>query len=139
VLETPDEALERMLVMNLKTAFVCTRAVLPTMIAQRRGRIVNVTARPALAGGAMVGAYAIAKAGVATLTRVVAEEVREHGITVNAIAPSTIDTPANRAAMPDADHASWVAPAAIATTLLFLCGDAAGATSGAIVPVYGRA
>jgi len=139
VVETPEEELDRMLVMNLKTAFVCTRAVLPAMIEQRAGRIVNVTARPALAGGAFVGAYAISKAGVAALTRAVADEVREHGVTVNAIAPSTIDTPANRAAMPDAEHASWVQPAEIASTLLFLAGEGAGATSGAIVPVYGRA
>jgi NAD(P)-dependent dehydrogenase (short-subunit alcohol dehydrogenase family) len=128
-----------MLAMNVKTAFVTTRAVVPGMIARKAGRIVNVTARPALVGGAGVGAYAISKAGVATLTRVLADEVREHGITVNAIAPSTIDTPANRAAMPDADHEAWVKPELIAATLVFLASDAAGATSGAIIPVYGRA
>jgi NAD(P)-dependent dehydrogenase (short-subunit alcohol dehydrogenase family) len=139
IAETPARELERMLAMNLTTAFLCSRAVLPAMIAQRAGRIVNVAARAALVGGANVGAYAIAKAGVATLTRVLAEETREHGITVNAIAPSTIDTPANRAAMPAADHGRWVAPATIAATLVFLASDAAAATSGAIVPVYGAA
>jgi NAD(P)-dependent dehydrogenase (short-subunit alcohol dehydrogenase family) len=139
VVETPEAELDRMLAMNVKTAFVTTRAVVPGMIARKAGRIVNVTARPALVGGAGVGAYAISKAGVATLTRVLADEVREHGITVNAIAPSTIDTPANRAAMPDADHEAWVKPELIAATLVFLASDAAGATSGAIIPVYGRA
>ena len=139
IAETPAVELERMLELNLKTAFICARAVLPGMLARGAGRIVNVTARPALAGGAGVGAYAIAKAGVATLTRVLADEVRDRGVTVNAIAPSVIDTPANRAAMPDADHASWVAPATIAAVLVFLASDAAAATSGAIVPVYGRA
>jgi len=139
IAETLEVELERMLELNLKTAFICARAVLPGMLARGAGRIVNVTARPALAGGAGVGAYAIAKAGVATLTRVLADEVRDRGVTVNAIAPSVIDTPANRAAMPDADHASWVAPATIAAVLVFLASDAAAATSGAIVPVYGRA
>ena len=139
IAETLEVELERMLELNLKTAFICARAVLPGMLARGAGRIVNVTARPALAGGAGVGAYAIAKAGVATLTRVLADEVRARGVTVNAIAPSVIDTPANRAAMPDADHASWVAPATIAAVLVFLASDAAAATSGAIVPVYGRA
>lgn len=139
VTETPVAEIDRQFAMNLKTAFVCAQAVLPAMIRQRAGRIVNVTARPALTGGANLSAYAIAKAGVAALTRALADEVREHGITVNAVAPSTIDTPANRAAMPDADPARWVEPEAIAATLVFLASDAAAATSGAIIPVYGRA
>src|SRR6266403_1996057 len=93
IVETDDHELDRLFAMNLKTAFVCTRAVLPVMIRQKHGRIVNVTARPALTGGGGVTAYAITKAGVAALTRAAADEVREHGVTVNAIAPSTIDTP----------------------------------------------
>jgi len=137
--ETPEAELDRMLTVNLKTAFLCAQAVLPAMIRQRSGRIVNVTSRPALTGGANLSAYAIAKAGVAALTRALADEVREHGITVNAIAPSTIDTPANRAAMPDVDPARWVKPEEIAATLVFLASDAAAATSGAIIPVYARA
>jgi NAD(P)-dependent dehydrogenase (short-subunit alcohol dehydrogenase family) len=139
IVETDDRDLDRLFAMNVKTAFVCTRAVLPTMIRQQHGRIVNVTARPALTGGAGVTAYAIAKAGVAALTRAVADEVREHGVTVNAIAPSTIDTPANRAAMPDVDPSRWVKAEEIAATLVFLASDAASATSGAIVPIYARA
>ncbi len=139
VVETDDHELDRLFAMNLKTAFVCTRAVLPVMIRQKHGRIVNVTARPALTGGGGVTAYAITKAAVAALTRAAADEVREHGVTVNAIAPSTIDTPANRAAMPDVDPSRWVKPEEIAATLVFLSSDAAGATSGAIVPIYARA
>ena len=139
IVETDDPELDQLFAMNVKTAFVCTRAALPAMIRQQRGRIVNVTARPALLGGAGVTAYAITKAGVAALTRAVADEVREHGVTVNAIAPSTIDTPANRAAMPDVDPSRWVRPEEIAATLVFLASDTAGATSGAIVPIYARA
>ncbi|MBI3768758.1 MAG: SDR family oxidoreductase [Deltaproteobacteria bacterium] len=139
ITETNEHELDRLFAMNVKTAFLCTQAVLPTMIRQRRGRIVNVTSRPALIGGAGVSAYAITKAGVAALTRAAADEVREHGVTVNAIAPSTIDTPANRAAMPKVDPARWVKPEEIAATLVFLASDAAAATSGAIIPVYARA
>ena len=139
VVETDDHELDRLFAMNLKTAFVCTRAVLPVMIRQKHGRIVNVTARPALTGGGGVTAYAITKAAVAALTRAAADEVREHGVTVNAIAPSTIDTPANRAAMQQVDPSRWVKPEEIAATLVFLASDAAGATSGAIVPIYARA
>lgn len=136
--EAPESELDDMLAMNLKTAYVCTRAALPVMQRQKAGRIINVTSRPALVGGANVAAYAIAKAGVAALTRAVADEVRDDGITVNAIAPSTIDTPANRAAMPSADPTRWVAVEQIAATLVFLASDAAAATTGAIIPIYGR-
>ncbi len=139
VAETTEAELDRLLTTNLKTAFFCTQAVLPAMIRQRWGRIVNVTARPGLVGGGGIAAYAVSKAAVAALTRAAADDVREHGITVNAIAPSTIDTPANRAAMPTVDPSRWVKPEEIAATLVFLASDAAAATSGAIIPVYARA
>ncbi len=139
VVETDVAELQRLFAMNVQTAFTCTRAVLPVMIRQGHGRIVNVTARPALTGGGGVSAYAITKAGVAALTRAAADEVREHGITVNAIAPSTINTPANRAAMPKVDPTRWVKPEEIAAALVFLASDAAAATSGAIIPIYARA
>jgi len=138
VLETTEAELDRLLTTNLKTAFFCTQAVLPQMIRQGAGRIVNVTARPGLVGGGGIAAYAISKAAVAALTRAAADDVREHGVTVNAIAPSTIDTPANRKAMPDVDPSRWVKPEEIAATLVFLASDAAAATSGAIIPVYAR-
>jgi len=139
LVETPVADLERLFAMNVKTVYVCAQAVVPAMVKQRWGRIVNVSARPALIGGANVAAYASTKAGVAALTRALADEVREHGITVNAIAPSTIDTPVNRAAMPQVDPSRWVKPEQIAATLVFLASDAAAATSGAIIPVYARA
>jgi NAD(P)-dependent dehydrogenase (short-subunit alcohol dehydrogenase family) len=139
VAETSEGELDRLFAMNLKTAFLCTQAVLSAMIRQRHGRIMNITARPGLIGGGGVAAYAATKAAVAALTRAAADEVREHGITVNAIAPSTIDTPANRAAMPKVDPARWVKSEEIAAMLVFLASDAAAATSGAIIPVYARA
>src|SRR6185436_2025652 len=105
------------------------------------GRIVNVAARPALEprSGAGMAAYVASKAAVAALTQALAAELAPRRILVNAIAPSIIDTPANRAAMPDADHASWPTPAEIAATILFLASADNQVTSGAIVPVYGRA
>lgn len=139
VVETTEAELDRLLTINLKTAFLCTQAVLPVMTKQGAGRIVNVTARPGLVGGGGIAAYTISKAAVAALTRATADEVREQGITVNAIAPSTIDTPANRKAMPKVDPSRWVKPGEIAATLVFLASDAAAATSGAIIPVYARA
>jgi NAD(P)-dependent dehydrogenase (short-subunit alcohol dehydrogenase family) len=84
-------------------------------------------------------AYAVAKAGVAALTRSLAVELRDEGILVNAIVPSIIDTPTNRQAMPDADFASWPSPDEIAETVAFLCSPANSLTSGALVPIYGRA
>lgn len=138
LVETPEAEIDRLFAMNLKTAFLCAQAVVPAMVRQHAGSIVNVAARPALVGGARVSAYAIAKAGVVALTRALADEVREHGITVNAIAPSTIDTAANRAAMPQADPSRWVKPEGVAATLVFLASDAAAATSGAVIPIYGR-
>ena len=124
---------------NLVTTFLCCRAACIAM-AGRGGRIVNVTARPGLewrTGAGMV-AYTASKAAVAALTVALAQEVVKDGILVNAIAPSTIDTPANRKSMPDADHASWPKPDEIAQTIVFLASPANQVTRGAIVPVYGK-
>jgi NAD(P)-dependent dehydrogenase (short-subunit alcohol dehydrogenase family) len=139
VAETADEELERMLDLNLRTAWCLARAAVPAMASAGWGRIVNVGARDALAGRAGFAAYGISKAGVLRLTEALAAETRDHGITANAILPSLIDTAANRNAMPDADFRRWVSPAAIAETILFLCGDGAGAAiSGAAIPLFGR-
>ena len=125
----------RMLTLNLNTAMLGCRAVLPAMIRAGRGRIVNIASRAVVppAGGFI--AYTVAKSAVITLTQALAQEVRAHGITVNAVLPSTMDTPANRRAMPDADRSSWVSTDAVALVVTFLASDAAEAVSGAAVPV----
>ncbi|MGH2943310.1 MAG: SDR family oxidoreductase, partial [Solirubrobacteraceae bacterium] len=101
--------------------------------------IVCVSSRAALRPFAGAAGYVVAKAAVLALVDVLAEEYRSDGIRANAVLPSVIDTPANRRAMPDADHGSWVAPEQIASVVRFLCEDASGVVSGAHVPVYGRA
>jgi len=125
----------RMLTLNLNTAMLGCRAVLPAMTRAGRGRIVNIASRAVVppAGGFI--AYTVAKSAVITLTQALAQEVRAHGITVNAVLPSTMDTPANRRAMPDADRSSWVSTDAVALVVTFLASDAAEAVSGAAVPV----
>ena len=122
---------------NLKTAVCACRAVLPLLPAQQ-GRIINVGAAAAGKAGAGMGAYAASKSGVARLTEALAEELKDKGVTVNAVLPSIIDTPANRADMPNADFTRWVAPAALADVILFLASDAARAITGASIPVLGR-
>ncbi len=126
---------------NLVTTFLCCRSAVLAMSGNPAGgRIVNVTARPGIEwrSGAGMAAYAATKAAVAAFTVALAQEVVKDGILVNAVAPSTIDTPANRKAMPDADHDAWPKPAELAQTILFLASPANQVTRGAIVPVYGR-
>ncbi len=140
VTETSRLDLEKMLLLNLGTAFLCSREAVRNMRgAGTGGRIVNVGAKVSEVpiGGAV--AYSISKAGVAALTRSLAVEVRNDGILVNAVLPSTIDTPANRGAMPKADHDKWPRPAELAQTILWLASPDNTVTSGALVPVYGRA
>jgi NAD(P)-dependent dehydrogenase (short-subunit alcohol dehydrogenase family) len=123
---------------NLKTAVVASKAALPYLRARGGGRIINVGAAAAVKAGKGMGPYTAAKAGVAKLTESLAEELKDHGINVNAVLPSTIDTPANRADMPNADFSRWVAADALADVILFLASDAARAVTGALVPVLGR-
>ena len=139
VADTGKAALMAQLEQNLVSCFLCCRAAANAMRGQG-GRIVNVAARPALEprAGAGMSAYAIAKSGVATLTVALAEEVAGDGILVNAVAPSIMDTPANRAAMPKADHAAWPKVEEVAATILFLASPDNRVTRGAIVPVYGK-
>lgn len=129
---------DRLFAMNLKTALNASRAALPLLKASPAGRIVNVGAAGALKAAAGMGAYAASKAAVHKLTESLAEELKADGITVNAVLPSIIDTPANRADMPDADFAAWVAPADLAAVILFLASESARAVTGALVPVTGR-
>ena len=139
VAETGQAALMAQIDGNLVSCFLCCRAAVNAMAAGG-GRIVNVAARPALEWrtGAGMTAYTVAKAGVAALTVALAEEVAKDGILVNAVAPSIMDTPANRAAMPKADHAAWPKVEEVAATILFLASPDNRVTRGAIVPVYGK-
>jgi NAD(P)-dependent dehydrogenase (short-subunit alcohol dehydrogenase family) len=127
--------------MNALSCFLCSRAAIGAIRARgdgKGGRIVNVAARPALEPrlGAGMVAYAASKAAVATLTQALAEEVAGNDIWINAVAPSVLDTPANRAAMPDAPHHRWVALPAIAELIAFLASPDNGSTRGAVIPVY---
>ena len=132
--------LRQQLETNVVTTYLCCRAAVAAM-AGRAGRIVNVAARPGLEwrGGANMVAYAAAKAAVAALTVALAEETAKQHILVNAVAPSVIDTPANRTAMPKADHGRWPKPAAIAATILHLASPRNSVTRGSVVTVYGEA
>ncbi len=123
---------------NLRTTLLCCRAVIPQMLRQGHGRIVNVASRDALAGGAGYSAYSASKSAVLRLTESMAAELKNSNINVNCIMPGTIDTPQNRKAIPNGDFSKWVEPAAIADVILFLISDAARAINGAAVPVFGR-
>ncbi len=133
--QTPLEMWDALYRMNLRTAVAMTRAVLPGMRERKRGSIVNVTAAPALDAAPGIAAYGASKAGVALLTRSLQQEVGAVGIRVNAIVPTTIDTPANREAMPDADFSSWSPPERIAEVVLWLASDTSAAVRGALLPV----
>ncbi|MDW8107855.1 MAG: SDR family oxidoreductase, partial [Armatimonadota bacterium] len=135
--ETPVEAWEQMLSMNLHTAFLVSRATVPLLLRAGGGAIVHISGRAGLAGFAGGAGYCVAKAGVIRLTEVLAAELKEHGVNVNCALPGTIDTPANRAARPDADFERWVPPEAIGEVIMFLCSPAARAIHGAAIPVYG--
>jgi NAD(P)-dependent dehydrogenase (short-subunit alcohol dehydrogenase family) len=141
VSETDKAALMHQIDTNFVTCFLCCRAAVRAMaVGKAGGRIVNVAARPALEwrSGAGMAAYTTSKAAVAALTVALAEEVARDGILVNAVAPSIMDTPANRKAMPKADHAAWPKVEEVAQTILFLASPDNRVTRGAVTPVYGR-
>lgn len=127
----------RMYAMNLTTALNASRAALPRLLAGGEGRIVNVGANGAVRAEAGMGAYAAAKSAVHRLTESLAAETKGRGVTVNAVLPSIIDTPANRADMPQADTSGWVTPDELAGVMLFLASPQASAVTGALVPVVG--
>jgi NAD(P)-dependent dehydrogenase (short-subunit alcohol dehydrogenase family) len=129
---------ERMYRMNLLTAVAASQAALPWVLKSTSGRIVNIGANGAMKAAAGMGAYAASKSGVARFTEALAEELKERGITVNALLPSTIDTPANRVDMPEADFARWVRPEQIGDAIVFLLSDRAQAITGALIPIVGR-
>jgi NAD(P)-dependent dehydrogenase (short-subunit alcohol dehydrogenase family) len=137
VAEGDAKTWQRMYALNVLTALNASRAAIPLLAASPAGRIVNIGAIGALQAGSGMGAYAASKAGVHRLTEALAAEWKGR-ITVNAVLPSTIDTPANRASMPKADFGKWVTPQELAEVILFLVSDAASAVTGALLPVSGR-
>lgn len=135
--ETADEIWTRMLDLNVNTLVQACRAVVPRMLATGFGKVVNVAAASAASGKAQMGAYVAAKSSVARITETLSHELRASHINVNAVAPSIIDTPANRAAMPDADPTQWVSPEDLANVIRFLASDEAVAVHGVVLPVVG--
>ena len=137
--ETPVEDFESQLRLNLRPAYLVCAAAIPHLLVAGRGAIVCVSSRAALEPFSGAAGYVVAKAAVLAFVDVLHTEYAADGIRANAILPSVVDTPANRAAMPDADHGRWVAPAQIAAVVRFLCEDGSGVVGGAHLPVYGRA
>jgi len=138
VVETDASLWQRMLTMNLTAAFLLSKAVLPHMVARGTGRIVHVAAWAVVEPFPGAAAYIVAKSGLLALIRVLALELSGSGVTVNGVLPNTIDTPANRASMPQTDPSTWTKPESIADTMLFLASDEAGQISGAAIPVGTR-
>lgn len=136
--EVPGEVWRLMLDLNAGSLVNMAKAVVPEMLRGGGGKIVNVGALAALSGSANMGAYIASKSVVLRLTESMAAELGGRGINVNCVLPGTMDTPANRAAMPDVDPGSLVTPQAVAEVILFLASDAAGAVQGATIPVAGR-
>lgn len=132
-----NESWERLYALNLLTALNASRAALPYLVESGSGRIVNIGAKGALSAATGMGAYAASKAGVHRLTEALAEEYKGR-VTVNAVLPSIIDTPANRKDMPDADPSAWVTPDEVAAVIAFLISDEASGVTGALIPVSGR-
>jgi len=135
--ESTDATWDYLFDINTRTLRNVARAVVPQMLRQGAGRIVTVGAASAQRGLALMGAYTAAKSAAIRLTEALSAELREHNINVNCVLPTILDTPDNRAAMPEADPARWVAPAALADVILFLCSNAARAVHGAALPVSG--
>ena len=137
--ETPVEQFERQLTINLRPTYLVTQAVLPHLVDGGGGAIVCVSARAAVVPFRGAGGYVSAKAAVLAFAQAVAVEYRADGVRCNAVLPSVIDTQANRAAQPEADPSRWVPPEQVAAVIRFLCGQESAPTSGAAIPVYGRA
>jgi NAD(P)-dependent dehydrogenase (short-subunit alcohol dehydrogenase family) len=135
--ELMRESWDGMMNLNAWSFVACSHAVVPHMMAAGRGHIIAISARSAVRGEAKMGAYIAAKSALQRLVESLSAEVREHGISVNSVAPSIIDTPANRAGMPDADPARWVSPSTLARTLVFLTSEAGAAIHGQHLVVSG--
>jgi len=137
VADMQETDLDFMFNLNARSAFLTCRAVIPAMLAQGGGKIVNIGAKAGLLAGRKSAAYAVSKAAVLRLTEALSAEVRDNNINVNAIIPSTIDTPGNRAGQPNADTSKWVKPEDLAAVAVFLASESARAIHGAEIPVFG--
>lgn len=135
--ETPLSVWQHMISLNATSVFVTCQSVIPTMIAQKKGSIINISGGAGLKGTSKNSAYSAAKSAVIRLTESMAAELKADGIRVNCILPGTIDTPENRAAMPKADFSHWVAPQSLADVIVFISSDAASRINGAAIPVTG--
>lgn len=124
--------------LNARSVFNLSRAIVPIMKEAQSGKIIHIAARRGLKGAAGEAAYSAAKSAVIRLTESIAQELKFDGVNVNCVIPGTLDTPQNRASMPDADYSRWINPEAIADVILFLASDAARAITGACIPVYGK-
>jgi NAD(P)-dependent dehydrogenase (short-subunit alcohol dehydrogenase family) len=137
--QTSDATWERMIGVNLRPATVLARAVLPVMRRARRGSFIAIGSAAAMEPVAGLGAYGASKAALISLVRTISAENLDHNIRANIVSPSTMDTPANRAAMPEADPSMWVQPANVASLLVWLVSDAGAEVNGAVIPLPGRA
>ena len=137
IAETDDATFQRMFDLNLDSVFHLVRAAVPELRKTGNGRIIAIGSRAALEPGANVGAYSASKAAMVSLLKTVALENKDAGLTANVILPGTMDTPANRKAMPNADFSKWVRPAAVAGLITWLAGDAGKDVNGAAIPIYG--
>lgn len=138
IADTTEEQWQQMFDINFKSALLCSRAVLPAMIKQKSGRIISIGSKGGLQGTAGMSAYSASKAALINFTQTLAAEGKAYNITANAVIPSMIDTPENRAAMPKANFENWVTPESLANVILFLSSDEGKDISGASVPVFGR-
>jgi len=137
VAETDDTTFQRMFDLNLNSAFHLLRAAIPHLRKSGSGRIIAIASRAAVDPGPGVGAYSASKAALVSLIRTVALENKDAGMTANVILPGTMDTPANRKDMPNANFSKWVQPANVASLITWLAGDAAKDVTGAVIPIYG--
>ena len=138
VAETDEATFQKMFDLNFKSAFYLLRAALPAMRKTGNGRIVAIGSRAAVDPGPGVGAYSASKAALVSLIKTIALENKDVGITANVILPGTMDTPANRKMIPNADISKWVQPANVASLVVWLAGDAGADVTGAVIPVYGK-
>ena len=136
--QTPIEAWDELMSVNARTVFVACQAVIPVMLEQGYGKIINFASRAGLSGSANASAYSAAKSAVLRLTESMAAELKSSGINVNCVIPGRIDSPQNRQSMPQTDPSLFVAPESLAEVILFLASDAARDIHGAAIPVYGR-